>query len=77
MSGTEEGCNNVVSIHQEIADNSKSVGLFLMAGAITWMATANVSLSVDQYVSRDAPLEEDGVGTGRRRNIPPSPGVRS
>lgn len=44
------GCWVVVSVIQELTDDSVTHGLHLTPGAIGWLATAGAILEVDQYV---------------------------
>jgi hypothetical protein len=45
-----QGCDVLVSIHQEVTGAPESVGLHLTSRAIEWMAVAGAALDVDQYV---------------------------
>lgn len=46
----EQGCDVVISVHQELADVPESVGLNLTPAAISWVASAGAAVAVDQYV---------------------------
>ncbi len=44
------GCDVVLSVVQELADEPESTGLHLSAPAIEWLARAGAALDIDQYV---------------------------
>jgi hypothetical protein len=50
------GCDVVISVCQEIADDPNSVGLHLSPAAIRWMAAAGVAIDIDQYVDGESGL---------------------
>lgn len=47
------GCEIVLSVCQELADDPASVGLHLPPSAISWIATAGASVDIDQYVDTE------------------------
>jgi hypothetical protein len=48
-----QGCDVVVSVCQELADDPASVGLHLTPEAIKWLAMAGATVDVDQYVESE------------------------
>ena len=49
-----QGCDVVLSVCQELADDPASTGLHLTPDAIKWLATAGATFSVDQYVETES-----------------------
>jgi hypothetical protein len=47
------GCDVVVSVRQELADDPAAIGLHLTPSAIKWIALAGAAIDVDQYVEHD------------------------